>query len=124
MTVKMSKKGNNDSKKKAFLEFKDECEKQIQRLGLRNWDIDIEHRMFEAENASDAAYTEIVETGKLANICLNKMYTPKDARRVAKHEVAHILLAKIQAIATNRFVNEAEIENELESLCTVLEKVL
>lgn len=124
MTIKMRKQGTLGERKRAFVDFRDECLKQIQRLGLKNWDISIEHKVFDTENENDAAYTEIVEAGKIASICLNKAYTPKDPRRVAKHEIAHILLAKAQTIAASRWVNEAELDNEMESLCTVLEKVL
>ena len=110
--------------RKAYHEFKEECKRQIIRLGLKEWDIDVQHDNLEEDNSSTAAVTQMEEAGKLAVITLNKKFTPRDPRRIAKHEVCHILLGKIQAIAAKRWMSEAEVDGEIEALCTRLEKVL
>ena len=124
-SVKVVKSSGISECRKGYLEFKEECLKQISRLGLNEWDIEIQHKVLEDESgANAAALTEMHEIGKVAMITLNKRFIPKDPRRVAKHEVAHILLGKIRAIAANRWMSEAEVDSEVEALCTRLEKVL
>ena len=110
--------------RKAYSEFKCECMRQIARLGLKEWDIEIQHSVLDEESSSTAAVTQMEEEGKLAVVILNKRFIPRDPKRIAKHEVCHILLGKIQAIAAKRWMSEAEIDGEVEALCTRLEKVL
>lgn len=110
--------------RKAYSEFKCECIRQIVRLGLKEWDIEIQHNVLDEECSSTAAVTQMEEEGKLAVITLNKKFIPRDPKRVAKHEVCHVLLGKLQTIAGKRWINEAELDGEVEALCTRLEKVL
>ena len=124
MTKKLCKVATRVECKTAFSEFKDECLRQIERLGLKDWDVDIRHVMMEGEDAEDAACTQFSEEGRVAIISLNKRWTPKDPRRVAKHEVGHVLLGRIHIIAGKRWMSEREMDDEIESLCTRLEKVL
>ena len=119
--TKISVVSNN---RKAYIEFKKECERQILRLGLKEWDIEIDHRVLEDDIANSQAVTQMEEEGKIAVITLNKSFTPRDPRRIAKHEICHVLLGKIQTIAGKRWMSEAEMDGEVEALCTRLEKVL
>ena len=111
-------------KKDGFVRFQKECEKQILKLGLLDWDISFSHRELEGEYENTAATTEISVSGKIAHITLNKRFQHLHPERIGKHEVAHILLGKLEGIAESRFVNERELSNEIEGLATVLEKVL
>lgn len=124
MTRKMCKRGTSGGGRKAFSEFKDEVLRQIERLGLKDWDIEIQHVPFGAGDECDAANTQFTEEGRVAVISLNKDWTPKDPRRVAKHEVGHVLLGRVHIIAGKRWTSEKELDDEIESLCTRLEKVL
>ena len=124
MTKKMCKRSTRAAGNKAFVEFKDECLRQIERLGLKDWDIEIQHVKMGGEDAGDAACTQFTEDGRVAVISLNKAWKPKDPRRIAKHEMGHVLLGRIHIIASKRWTNEKEMDDEIESLCTRLEKVL
>lgn len=124
MTKRMSKPGSRKEGHKAFVDFKDECLRQIERLGLKDWDITVEHKDLDGEDADDQAVTQFSNAGRVAVITLNKRWTPKDSRRVAKHEVGHVLLGRVQILAATRWVNEKELDDEVEALCTILEKVL
>jgi Zn-dependent peptidase ImmA (M78 family) len=123
MTRKMCKIAAKGEGKKAFADFKEEVLRQIERLGLKDWDIEVQHVAFE-DGSEDAACTQFTEEGRVAIISLNKAWTPKDPRRVAKHEIGHVLLGRIHIIATKRWTSEKEMDDEIESLCTRLEKVL
>lgn len=122
MSMKIANKAKDG--KRAYSEFKDECLRQIGRLGLKEWDIEIVHGPLDGEFSSSAALSEIEEEGKLVRVTLNKRFVPRDPRRVAKHEMGHILLGKVQAIAAKRWTSEKELDSEVEGLCTRLEKVL
>jgi len=124
MTKRMCKHGTQREGKKAFAEFKDECLRQVERLGLKDWDITIEHKELVDDDKDDAALTQFTEEGRVAIITLNKNFTPQDPRRIAKHEVGHVLLGRIHIIAGKRWTSEKEMDDEIESLCTRLEKVL
>ena len=123
MTRKMCKRSVGNEGKKAFVEFKDECQRQIDRLGLKDWDVNIQHVELPDDEES-AAETQFTEEGRVAVISLNTKWTPEDPRRVAKHEVGHVLLGRIHIIASKRWTSEKEMDDEIESLCTRLEKVL
>jgi hypothetical protein len=122
--MKKKKFNGNVENRKAYSEFKEECLRQMGRLGLKEWDITVQHGFLEGEEDSTAATTQMEETGKLAVITLNKKFIPRDPKRVAKHEVCHVLLGKIQALAAKRWTSEDEVDGEIEALCTRLEKVL
>ena len=124
MTKKVCKKSGRKEANKAFLEFKDECLRQIERLGLKDWDIEIQHVRFPGDDADDAANTQFTEEGRVAVISLNRAWSPRNPRRVAKHEIGHVLLGRIHIIASKRWTSEKEMDDEIESLCTRLEKVL
>jgi Zn-dependent peptidase ImmA (M78 family) len=124
MTRKKCKRSVRGEGKKVFDEFKEECLRQIERLGLKDWDIEIQHVAFVGEEEDDAANTQFTEEGRVAVISLNKKWTPKDPRRTAKHEIGHVLLGRIHIIASKRWTSEKEMDDEIESLCTRLEKVL
>lgn len=80
----------------------------IERLGLKDWDVDIRHVMMEGEDAEDAACTQFSEEGRVAIISLNKRWTPKDPRRVAKHEIGQDVAFDINrnVIAANTAAGE------------------
>ena len=122
--MKNTKGHGPSNNRKAYSEFKHECQRQILRLGLKEWDIEIEHEVLEGDVANSQAVTQIEEEGKIAVITLNKSFIPKDSKRIAKHEICHVLLGKIQSIAGKRWMSEAEMDGEVEALCTRLEKVL
>jgi len=124
MTRKMCKRGSAMTRGQAFSEFKDECLRQIERLGLKDWDIEIRYERMGEENEEDAAITRFTDNGRVAIITMNADWMPKDPRRLAKHEICHMLLGKISIIAASRFITEKELDDEIESLCTRLEKVL
>jgi len=104
--------------------FKAECLKQIDRLGLKDWDIVITHKE-KIENDEDAETCSNTK-GRVAIIKWNNqngmVYTcPVTA---AKHEVAHILMLPLTDIASRRWATKHELSVEEERIATILEKVL
>lgn len=47
-----------------------------------------------------------------------------DLERTAKHEVAHVILAKLDYLAGCRYIQEREIQSAVEGVCRIMEKLL
>ena len=107
-----------------FTRFKTECKRQIGRLGLRDWGVTISHSELEGDDAESAAITEYKFSSKMAAISMNSKYKPENPERLAKHEVAHLFIARLQNIAEDRFATQKDIDECVEGIVTVLEKVL
>ena len=104
-----------------FPKFKAECLRQVERLGLKDWDVTIDTKKLDK---SEVAISEINDAGKVVTIYLNSKYSHEDPERIAKHEIAHLLLSRLIYIAHKRFASETELAECEEGLCTILEKVL
>jgi len=124
MRAKKPGKPKSPTNNSIFDEFKDECNRQIERLGLKDWDIEIRQEQMCGEDETNAANTQFTEKGRVAVITMNSAFPPDNPRQVAKHEVAHVLLGRLNLVAENRFITEEELADAIESVCTRLEKVL
>lgn len=104
--------------------FKAECLRQIERLGLKDWDIVItdKEKIASDEDAETVSNTK----GRVAVIKWN----PRNDMhyscpvRSAKHEIAHVLQLPLSDIASRRWSTKHELAIEEERLATILEKVL
>lgn len=105
----------------AFQKFKKECLRQLERLGLTDWDVSVV--LGKTSHCDAQAESEFSDGGRMVIVTLNDDMIIEDPERVAKHEVGHILLARLERIASKRWGNEKELEEEMESLCTKFEKV-
>lgn len=103
---------------KHFELFKSECKKWINKFELNNWDILIECHSIKVGNAQ--CWTDI--EGYVGSITLNtewKGIRPLDKENIkkcAKHEVIHLLLARLSNYAKSRDYTEKdcyEAEEEL-----------
>jgi hypothetical protein len=113
-----------NKKSSQFDKFHKECLHQIESLGLKHWDITINHDPPEEEYIECLATCDIDNPKKTAVINFNKNLQHADPERTAKHEMAHLLLAELQALALDRFANENQINGRVEELCIILEKIL
>lgn len=104
--------------------FKAECLRQIERLGLKDWDIVITDT--EKIDNDENAEVDSNPKGRVALIKWNPRNTPKycDPVVCAKHEIAHVLLLPLSDIASRRWATKRELQVEEERAATILEKVL
>jgi len=112
--------------KKQFSEFKKACLEWQKRLGLLDWSL-----YFGMSKLEDAyATVNINVLGRVATVLLTSVLEDKDVADnldiglTALHEMLHILLARMQYIATARYVTEEEVLEEEHSIIRVLEKVV
>lgn len=111
--------------KKHFKIFVKECKRCVEKFKLDNWDI---HYRF--AKLDDRAQIYRVLKGYIATITLSTNWDGYDrikaseVRECAKHEVIHLLLARLSSNGEVRFVTvEDYIESE-EELVRKLEKLI
>ena len=112
------------SKNSDFSVFKAEVRRQLTRLGMAEWDVTVQYGIPDNPHEEEYASSSYSVDGKCAVITLSKKYKHAAPKRIAKHEVAHIFLARLEDLAERRFASEHELRDVIESLVTVLEKVL
>lgn len=109
-----------------FQLFKETALAHIQKLGLYNWRLE-----FAYEEIDSYASTDHNIENHCAIIKLNKTWdedgyklNDDNIRTCARHEVHHILLAKLAAYAQYRFVNRIQLDSAEEEIIRILDKFL
>ena len=113
--------------KEDFQTFTGECDRLVPLLGFACWDISYAHEELKNGDADAIAMCEADYEDRTCTILFNKNNHSKryqDPVNLAKHEMAHLLLAGLAHMATNRFISQDQINIEEEKVCTVLEKLL
>lgn len=111
--------------KNHFEIFKREARRMIKELGLLDWDVYFVHEEFKKDSHS-LAQCRVHYTDKSATLALNKDFedgdvSPKFIRQTARHEVFHLLLARLEGVAKERFVNGNELYEADEEVVNRLE---
>lgn len=111
---------------KHFDFFKAECEKQLERLGLKSWKV-----YYEFKNLKDAfGNVHWKYSGRVATITLSTDFPKpfdsleKQIKETALHECLEILLASVSALAGDRHYEQVDFDKEIHSVIRTLEKVL
>ena len=109
-------------KKKHFDIFTKTCEKWAKIYGLLDWDI-IYYFDYDFGNA---ARCSVNHDGRVAWITLNRdtELTVAQVKQFAFHEMTELLLAELQWLMEERFIDQAEINTSRHRVINVLQKVL
>lgn len=110
---------------KPFQTFKAECVRLMEALGLKDWDVVITDSR--EVNDDDSAETDSNQETRIAIIKWNRKNEGSefcDPLGTAKHEIGHLLLLDLEALAESRWTTQQQIDLESEKLATILEKVL
>jgi len=104
--------------KKTFLRY-------VKILGLTDYQVYFKHEYIQEAFATLENY----EPGKIITVKMTTELYGFDAKvfnpvTSAKHEAVHLLLARIQYLAGNRYVTESSIDEEIEGLVRKLEVLL
>lgn len=113
--------------KAQFELFKETAKNHLAKLGLYNWRIEFFHK--------DCGYSYATTDHNIENHCAGISLTTKweendyllnneNIVRSAKHEVHHILLAKLSAYANYRFVNKVMLDQSEEEIVRILDTFL
>ncbi len=111
---------------KQFKEFTAEVYKLQKEWGLTDWKIFCEHRKLKDRFASNnyemkQRVSMIAFTTELENDGDIEFVNPK---LHAKHEMVHLLIADLYALAGERYINEFQIDSAEEGIVRRLEKLL
>lgn len=112
--------------KQHFEVFKGECQKWIDILKLDNWDV--HYRWYLDKNSRGSCSTDL--DGYVATLELSKEWrnydklTDDDIKQTAKHEVIHLLLARLSQNARARYVSSDDLGESEEELVRKLEKII
>jgi len=108
---------------KHFEIFKKEVRKWVDIFQLNGWQIYFKHK------------TNKTDFGGLATILKNKVatffftqsfddavcsFTEEAIKKTARHEVIHLLLARLSCLVSERFVSENEVEEAEEEIVNIL----
>ena len=111
---------------KHFQLFKTECEKQLERLGLKSWKV-----YYEFKSLKDAfANTQWKYSGRVATITLAidfpKPFNNLEAqiKQTALHECLEVLLASVSSMAGDRHYEQIDFDKEIHTVIRTLEKLL
>ena len=117
----MSKKKTSQ---RIFREYVKSFKDLQSKLGLFEWEVYFDLKKL------DGSYAEIDINvgGRCANAVYNseqdKGTLEREPQISGKHECLHLLLAKLTALAKDRYVTVKEIDDEAESIVRILEKIL
>lgn len=102
-----------------FKIFKKECQRWIKGFNLSNWQVYFKHLKFRGEVKAFARLKSNLSS-HTATIFLNKdwekdLLTDERIKKSARHEVMHLLLARLGELSRSRYVTPTEfIEAEEE----------
>ena len=116
-----SKICRKESRKQQYDRFKSEVLACIDRLRIGGtWDVRFEDR----PNLKSAAKVMTCTKNRVATFAFGHLDDDYTTALLARHEVAHLLIAELSYLANSRYVTEAEVDQAGEEICTVLEKML
>ncbi|MDY6857232.1 MAG: hypothetical protein SWO11_21525 [Thermodesulfobacteriota bacterium] len=113
--------------KKDFEIFKEECEKWIEKFGLKDWEVKYSHKFLDNKRAAEIVYNI---AGRLATITFPASIDKADKtedyiRSAAFEEICHLLLAPTYNMMDKRYgLTEEEVNMEEHRIIRILENVL
>lgn len=111
--------------KELFDVYKDEVNKQMERFGMHNIYYVFQHAKCKEMRASCVYSGDYRATFMLSTIWMAcEAPTEQDIKRVARHEVAHALVGRINILASSKSYTEDHVQEENESYAHRMEKYI
>ena len=113
--------------KKDFELFKKECRKWIDKLELNTYSVYFQQVPLDHEYAKTMTqYLSMQATMALASDWDTEVrpLNRYEIAKVAKHEAVHLLLSKMDTLATSRFVTKDELDQAEHEIVRKLENIL
>lgn len=105
--------------------FVKECKIWIDRFGLKEYGTEFRKVLC---NDGSLAFVEFNEDYTLVRISLNTIWpskpTTKEIKKTALHEMVHVLTMGLQRLATERFITENSIYDEIEKIARRMENAI
>ena len=111
---------------KDFKLFKQECQKWIDYLGLKDWYIVYEQAGEDIEAKADITYntTDGVARIRLAKEWDDTDHNDQSIRRTAFHEICELLISKMYTYGKDRFCSDLELKTASHEIIRTLENTL
>lgn len=114
--------------KKHFDLFVKEAKKWIDFWGLTDWRIYFYHEDWSDAYGDAKAWYSWDIAGHVGSLCLNTSWKcdlcENEVRKTAFHEVCHILLGRLDVLATRRYLREGELEEEVHAIIRRIENCI
>ena len=116
--------------KENFDLFKEECKKWIDRFELNNWGISFYQRdrgkLIGATSTFniDGYSCSIILNTEIDECTIGDRSIDDAIKEFAKHEIIHVLLARLSEQAYERFINKSELSEAEEELVRKLTKII
>jgi hypothetical protein len=110
---------------KDFDDFQRYFKKYQQRFGLTGYSVYFAHEdLLDRFGALTTDVDTMTSKASLASDLPKEQEQFKNIKRTAKHEAIHLLLARIVALASNRYLHEGELREAEEELVYKLEELI
>ena len=112
--------------KKQFKLFCDEFKRQVERMGLMEWEL----RFFHEAMGTNLGGLLTDHLGRVARVSFTWVWdddmeiSDEQIKMVAKHEAIELLIAELVTMAVCRYVTESEVDAVRHALVRRLEKLL
>jgi len=102
---------------KDFKDFQKYCEGYAKKWGLNGWDIYYEPKALESAYAETyLEYGDYTATVSINSELSEERKPFRDIQDTAKHEITHILIARLHGLAGYRYSTKQEITEAVEEL--------
>ena len=105
-----------------FERFKAECIRLQDFIGLHDWTLHFAHTELDDNQAVINTMPEACAAGFLFST--NNRLVDRTPEEVARHEFAHLIVARLRHLASQRFATEEQIETEDERLANIISRLL
>lgn len=112
---------------KHFALFKKECQHWIDKFGLKEWDITFERMNLESDDPDATTGAQCVADikNRIAALVLQADWdikvTNQMVKRMAFHEVCHVLLWRLVWLTQERYISEGEATSEAHAIIRRME---
>ena len=115
--------------KKHYELFKSECSRWIDKLGILDYRVCYYHEDWSDSYGEARAWCRWNIEGRIASMCLNTNWkrdevTISNIKRSAFHEVSHLLLGRLDTLASARFVMPEDLKEEIHAVIRRLENLV
>lgn len=110
--------------KQQFLIFKNECERLIERFGLSGWRVEF-YWSSESDDSRASIGTNL--SGRATSLYFPRNWedsTPPSKKIIiesARHEICHLISARLSSLARQRFTSEDEVYESNEELARIMD---
>ena len=111
------------TRKEQYEEFQEAFYACLDRVGIAGmWEIRMEMMKKQSSDVQSTVTPDY--PSKIVKVEFSHVDEGDTAERIAKHEVSHLIIGDLAALAQMRFVRQEEVDAAEERVCIILQRVL